>query len=63
MNKGYLYLMLCCLTQVGLVALGWYIRLRIEKDGPRGLLPDFKRISANVTRIREAASNLRHQRP
>jgi hypothetical protein len=63
MNKGYLYLMLCCLSQGGLIFLGWYIRRRIETRGLAGLLPDFKRYTENVTRILQTNQYLRNKRP
>lgn len=63
MNKGYLYLMLCCLGQGGLIALGWYIRRRIETRGIAGFLPDFKRYFENVARVRKTSTNLRNKRP
>lgn len=47
-NAGYIYFSLCCLWQIGLIALGWGLHQRLLKRGWSGMLPNVREFAEKV---------------
>lgn len=47
-NPGYIFLLTCCLAQIGIFSVTWLASRRVQSHGWRGLLPDLTGLKERI---------------